>query len=32
MSSQLNANIKNYSRFVCKYVLSYAQTEDKASS
>lgn len=29
MSIQLNVNIENYTRFVCKYVISNAQTEDK---
>lgn len=32
MSIQLNANIENYPRFVCKYVISNAQTEDKEIS
>lgn len=32
MSIQLSANIENYPRFVCKYVISNAQTEDKEIS
>ena len=32
MSIQLSAKIENYPRFVCKYVISNAQTEDKEIS